>query len=135
MSIGHYVRKLAGFTPALPTPFDDNDAIDAPAFENFCELQISNGATALVVGGTTGEAPNLSRDEHCKLVHIATTVSRGRVPIIAGAGSNSTHHAIELTKDAEASGADALLSITTQAGPIRSFFGNRSFDRLADHSL
>jgi 4-hydroxy-tetrahydrodipicolinate synthase len=122
MSIGHYVRKLAGFTPALPTPFDDNDAIDAPAFENFCELQISNGATALVVGGTTGEAPNLSRDEHCKLVHIATTVSRGRVPIIAGAGSNSTHHAIELTKDAEASGADALLSIVpyynrpTQAG-------------------
>ena len=99
-----------------------NDAIDAPAFENFCELQISNGATALVVGGTTGEEPNLSRDEHCKLLRIATTVSRGRVPIIAGAGSNSTHHAIELTKDAEASGADALLSIVpyynrpTQAG-------------------
>jgi 4-hydroxy-tetrahydrodipicolinate synthase len=80
----------------LPTPFDENDAINAAAFEHFYELQISNGATALVVGGTTGEAPNLSREEHCKLLRIATGVSRGRVRIIAGAGSNSTQHAIEL---------------------------------------
>jgi 4-hydroxy-tetrahydrodipicolinate synthase len=122
MSIGRHVYKLTGYSPALPTPFDDNDAIDAAAFENFCELQISNGATALVVGGTTGEAPNLSREEHCKLLRVATGVSRGRVPIIAGAGSNSTQHAIELTKDAEATGADAILSIVpyynrpTQAG-------------------
>jgi 4-hydroxy-tetrahydrodipicolinate synthase len=71
---------------------------------------------------TTGEAPNLSGEEHRKLLRIATGVSRGRVPIIAGAGSNSTQHAIELTKDAEASGADAILSVVpyynrpTQAG-------------------
>jgi len=122
MSIGRHVCKLLGYAPALPTPFDDNDAIDAAAFENFCELQISNGATALVVGGTTGEAPNLSGEEHRKLLRIAAGVSRGRVPIIAGAGSNSTQHAIELTKDAEASGADAVLSVVpyynrpTQAG-------------------
>jgi 4-hydroxy-tetrahydrodipicolinate synthase len=122
MSIGRHVWKLSGYAPALPTPFDENDAIDAAAFEHFCELQISNGATALVAGGTTGEAPNLSREEHCKLVGIATGVSRGRVPIIAGAGSNSTQHAIELTKDAEASGADAIMSVVpyynrpTQAG-------------------
>ena len=122
MSIGRHVYELAGYAPALPTPFDDNDAIDAAAFENFCELQISNGATALVAGGTTGEAPNLSREEHRRLLHVATEVSCGRVPIIAGAGSNSTQHAIELTKDAEASGADAILSIVpyynrpTQAG-------------------
>jgi 4-hydroxy-tetrahydrodipicolinate synthase len=111
MFTGRHVCKLAGYAPALPTPFEDDEAIDAAAFEHFCELQISNGATALVVGGTTGEAPNLTREEHCRLLHIATGVSRGRVPIIAGAGSNATQHAIELTKDAEVSGADAILSI------------------------
>jgi 4-hydroxy-tetrahydrodipicolinate synthase len=122
MTIGRHVWKLSGYAPALPTPFDENDAIDAAAFEHLCELQISNGATALVVGGTTGEAPNLSGEEHRKLLRIATGVSRGRVPIIAEAGSNSTQHAIELTKDAEASGADAILSVVpyynrpTQAG-------------------
>lgn len=122
MSIGRHVCKLAGYAPALPTPFDDNNAIDAAAFEYFCELQILNGATALAVGGTAGEAPNLSRAEHRKLVRIAAGVSRGRVPVIAGAGSNSTQHAIELTKDAEASDADAILSVVpyynrpTQAG-------------------
>jgi 4-hydroxy-tetrahydrodipicolinate synthase len=111
MSIGGHIRKLSGYASALPTPFDENDAIDAAAFEHFCELQISNGATALVVGGTTGEAPNLSREERCKLIRIATGVSRGRVPIIAGAGSNSTQHAIELSNDAKVSGADAILSV------------------------
>jgi 4-hydroxy-tetrahydrodipicolinate synthase len=122
MSLGHQVWKLSGYAPALPTPFDENDAIDAAAFEHFCELQISNGATALVVGATTGEAPNLSSEEHRKLLRIAAGVSCGRVPIIAGAGSNATQHAIELTKDAEASGADAILSVVpyynrpTQAG-------------------
>ena len=90
MSMGCHVWKLSGYAPALPTPFDDDDSIDAAAFERFCELQISNGATALVVGGTSGEAPNLSSEEHRKLRRIATGVSCGRVPIIAGAGSNST---------------------------------------------
>jgi 4-hydroxy-tetrahydrodipicolinate synthase len=122
MSIGRHVRKLSGYAPALPTPFDENSVIDVAAFAHFCELQISNGATALVVGGTTGEAPTLSGEEHRKLLRVAAGVSRGRVPIIAGAGSNSTQHAIELTKDAEASGADAILSVVpyynrpTQAG-------------------
>ncbi len=122
MSAGRQIFELSGYAPALPTPFDGNDEIDEAAFEHFCELQIASGSTALVVGGTTGEAPNLSREEHRKLVRIATGVSRSRVPIIAGAGSNSTQHAIELTKDAEASGADAILSVVpyynrpTQAG-------------------
>jgi 4-hydroxy-tetrahydrodipicolinate synthase len=122
MSIDRHVWKLSGYAPALPTPFDENNLIDAAAFAHFCALQITNGATALVVGGTTGEAPTLSAEEHRKLLRVATEVSRGRVPIIAGAGSNSTKHAIELTKDAEASGADAILSVVpyynrpTQAG-------------------
>jgi 4-hydroxy-tetrahydrodipicolinate synthase len=80
------------------------------------------GATALVVCGTTGEAPTLSPAEHGALIRIAVGVARARIPVIAGAGSNSTAHAIELTKDAEALGADAILSVVpyynkpTQAG-------------------
>lgn len=110
-AIGRHVSKLSGYAPALPTPFDANDRIDGDAFAALCDLQIAAGATALVVCGTTGESPNLTDHEHCELVHIAVQVSRGRVPVIAGAGSNSTEHAIALTEDAEANGADAVLSV------------------------
>ena len=110
-TLGRYVSKLSGYAPAVPTPFDDDGNIDAAAFEHFCERQIREGATALVVCGTTGEAPTLRPGEHHVLVRIAVDVARGRVPVIAGAGSNSTAHAIELSKDAEASGADAILSV------------------------
>jgi 4-hydroxy-tetrahydrodipicolinate synthase len=110
-AIGRHVSKLSGYAPALPTPFTDDDRIDGDAFERLCDLQIENGATALVVCGTTGEAPNLSRAEHRELIRIAAGISRGGVPVIAGAGSNATAHAIELGKDAEESGADALLSV------------------------
>jgi len=110
-TIGRHVLKLSGYAPALPTPFDAADGIDGAAFERLCDLQIRCGATALVVCGTTGEAPNLLAQEHGKLVRIAVEVARGRVPVIAGAGSNATDHAIELTTDAEANGADAILSV------------------------
>jgi 4-hydroxy-tetrahydrodipicolinate synthase len=103
--------KLSGYAPALPTPFTGDDGIDAEAFERICHLQILHGATALVVGGTTGEASTLRPDEHTELIRIAAAVSRGRVPVIAGAGSNTTAHAIELSTEAETSGADALLSV------------------------
>ena len=109
--IGRHVSKLSGYAPAVPTPFGADGNIDAPAFAQFCESQIREGATALVVCGTTGEAPTLRPAEHHVLVRIAVDVARGRVPVIAGAGSNSTAHAIELTKDAEAGGADAILSV------------------------
>lgn len=121
MLIGRHVSKLAGFAPALPTPFDADGRIDPAAFERFCALQVGAGATGLVVCGTTGEAPTLTLDEHSRLVRIAASVARG-IPVIAGAGSNSTSHAIELTKIAEAAGADAVLSVVpyynkpTQAG-------------------
>ena len=111
MTLGRHVCKLSGYAPALPTPFDDDESIDCTAFENFCDRQIQEGATALVVGGTTGEAPTLSPAEHRTLIRIAAGVSCGRVPVIAGAGSNSTDHAIALTQDAEARGADAILSV------------------------
>jgi 4-hydroxy-tetrahydrodipicolinate synthase len=126
-SIGRHVSKLAGFAPALPTPFTDQGDVDGAAFEHFCDLQIRAGATALVVCGTTGEAPTLRPAEHHVLVRIAVDVADGRVPVIAGAGSNSTAHAIELSKDAEAAGADAVLSVVpyynkpTQAGMTAHF--------------
>ena len=109
--IGRHVSKLSGYAPAIPTPFDNDGNVDVAAFERFCERQIRVGATALVVCGTTGEAPTLRPGEHHILVRIAVDVARGRVPVIAGAGSNSTAHAIEQTKDAEAGGADAILSV------------------------
>jgi len=110
-AIGRHVSKLSGYAPALPTPFNDDGNIDVAAFEQFCDRQIQEGATALVVCGTTGEAPTLRPDEHTTLIQIAVGVARGRIPVIAGAGSNSTAHAIELTRDAEAAGADAILSV------------------------
>jgi 4-hydroxy-tetrahydrodipicolinate synthase len=102
---------LGGFIADLPTPFDDDDRIDWPAFEMLCEHQIRSGATALVVGETMGEASTLSREEHEEIVAAAVGIARGRITVIAGAGSNSTSQAIELTSEAEAAGADAVLSV------------------------
>ena len=101
---------LGGFIADLPTPFDD-DRIDWPAFEMLCEHQIRSGATALVVGETMGEASTLSREEHEEIIAAAVGIARGRITVIAGAGSNSTSQAIELTSEAEAAGADAVLSV------------------------
>jgi len=111
LTIGRHVSKLSGYAPALPTPFGDDGNVDVATFEQLCDRQIRAGATALVVCGTTGEAPTLSPAEHTTLIQIAVGVARGRIPVIAGAGSNSTAHAIELTRDAEAAGADAILSV------------------------
>ncbi|HEY1309429.1 MAG TPA: 4-hydroxy-tetrahydrodipicolinate synthase, partial [Pseudolabrys sp.] len=127
LTIGRHVSKISGYAPALPTPFTHQGDVDGGAFEHFCDLQIRAGATALVVCGTTGEAPTLRPDEHLVLVRIAVDVANGQVPVIAGAGSNSTAHAIELSKDAEAAGADAILSVVpyynkpTQAGMAAHF--------------
>ncbi|MEW6454910.1 MAG: 4-hydroxy-tetrahydrodipicolinate synthase [Pseudomonadota bacterium] len=121
-SIERHVSKLSGYAPAIPTPFNAEGHIDNAAFEKFCGLQIDHGAAALVVCGTTGEAPTLNADEQSALVRMAVRVAARRVPVIAGAGSNSTARAIELAKEAEAADADAILSIApyynkpTQAG-------------------
>jgi 4-hydroxy-tetrahydrodipicolinate synthase len=103
--------RLSGFSPAVPTPFDESGEVDVAALECLCDWQIRHGANALVVCGTTGEAPTLSRAEHDQIVRIAVDVARGRVPVIAGTGSNSTSQAIELSRDAERAGADAVLSV------------------------
>jgi 4-hydroxy-tetrahydrodipicolinate synthase len=105
------IATLCGYASALPTPFK-GERIDADAFESFCQWQIEQGSAALVVNGTTGEAPTLTRDEQNRLVARASEVAQGRVPVIAGAGSNSTSHAIEIARDAERAGANALLAVT-----------------------
>jgi 4-hydroxy-tetrahydrodipicolinate synthase len=102
---------LGGFIADLPTPFDDDDRIDWQAFEMLCEHQIRSGATAIVVGETMGEASTLSREEHEEIISAAANIARGRIAVIAGAGSNSTSQAMELTMEAEAAGADAVLSV------------------------
>ncbi|HEY7662605.1 MAG TPA: 4-hydroxy-tetrahydrodipicolinate synthase [Xanthobacteraceae bacterium] len=103
--------RLRGYAPALPTPFADSGELDLTALERLCRRQIEEGASALVVCETTGEAPTLDRAEHDAVIRVAVAQSRGRIPVIAGAGSNSTSQAIELAKDAEVAGADAVLSV------------------------
>jgi 4-hydroxy-tetrahydrodipicolinate synthase len=111
MITGKHVSRLSGYAPALPTPFDQNGNVDTAALKALCGRQIQEGATALVVCGTTGEAPTLNRAEHYTIVCIAVSVAQGRAPVIAGAGSNSTSQAIEPARDAEAAGAGAVLSV------------------------
>jgi len=102
---------LAGYIPDIPTPFDENGAIDLGAFAKLCERQIEAGATAILVSETNGEASTLTPMEQRRIICAAVEAARGRVRVIAGAGSNSTSQAIELTQRAEAEGADAVLSV------------------------
>jgi 4-hydroxy-tetrahydrodipicolinate synthase len=99
-----------GSIPALVTPFAAG-RVDLAIFRALVEWQIDEGSNGLVPCGTTGEAATLSFDEQRSLIEAAVDVSRGRVPVIAGCGSNSTAHAIELTKMAKAAGADAALHV------------------------
>ena len=107
----HPAIWLAGYIPDLPTPFDEEGDLDLVAFARLCERQIAAGASAIVVGETAGEASTLTPAEQERLVRAAVEIARGRVRVIAGAGSNSTSQAIELTRRAEAAGADAVLSV------------------------
>ena len=99
-----------GSIPALVTPFK-NGAIDRDAFADLIEHQINGGSSALVPCGTTGESATLSHAEHREVVELCIQVAGGRVPVIAGAGSNSTREAIELVEHAKSVGADAALVI------------------------
>src|SRR6202140_5423110 len=110
-AVADSARWLAGYIPDLPTPFDETGAVDLAAFARLCERQIEAGVLAIVVGETAGEAPTLTPVEHDTIVRAAVGIARGRLRVIAGAGSNSTSQAIELTRRAEAAGADAVLSV------------------------
>jgi 4-hydroxy-tetrahydrodipicolinate synthase len=110
-SANHSNSWLAGSIADLPTPFDDQDGVDWAQFAMLCERQIEAGAKAIVIAETAGEASTLTPAEHDALIRAAVQTARGRVRVIAGAGSNATSHAIELTRLAEAAGADAILSV------------------------
>ena len=99
-----------GSIPALVTPFAAGRVNEA-AFRDLVEWQIDEGSNALVPCGTTGEGATLADDEHRRVIEITVEAARGRVPVIAGCGSNNTAHAIELTKAAKAAGADAALHV------------------------
>jgi 4-hydroxy-tetrahydrodipicolinate synthase len=118
--------RLRGSCTALITPFKAGK-LDSAGFQRFVEWQIQQGTDVLVPVGTTGEAPTLSHTEHRQVIELCIKASAGRVPVIAGAGSNSTEEAIELTRFAKAAGAQAALHSTgyynkpTQEGLYRHF--------------
>ena len=99
-----------GSIPALVTPFAAG-RVDHATIREFVEWQIDEGSNALVPCGTTGEAATLTTDEHREVIALTVEVARGRVPVIAGCGSNNTAHAIELTRNAKDAGADAALHV------------------------
>ena len=103
--------SFRGSFTALVTPFK-NGSLDEKAFRELVDWQIAEGTNGLVPVGTTGESPTLSHDEHMKVVEWCIEQSKGRVPIVAGSGSNSTKEAIELSKHAEKAGSDAVLIVT-----------------------
>ena len=119
-------ERIKGSIPALITPMKDGK-VDEAAFRKFVSWQIEQGSQGLVPCGTTGESPTLSHEEHMRVVELCVEEAAGRVPVIAGAGSNSTDEAIALTRHAKEVGADAVLSVTgyynkpSQEGQYRHF--------------
>jgi 4-hydroxy-tetrahydrodipicolinate synthase len=103
--------RFRGSFTALITPFK-NGSLDEKAFRELVEWQIAEGTNGLVPVGTTGESPTLSHDEHMLVVEWCIDQARGRVPVIAGAGSNSTKEAVSLAQHAEQAGADAVLVVS-----------------------
>jgi 4-hydroxy-tetrahydrodipicolinate synthase len=118
--------SFRGSFTALATPFN-NGSVDEKAFRALVDWQIAEGTNGLVPAGTTGESPTLSHEEHKEVVEWCIDQAKGRVPVIAGAGSNSTREAIELSQHAEQAGADAVLVVTpyynkpTQEGLFQHF--------------
>src|SRR5437868_11971745 len=118
--------RIKGSITALITPFKDGK-VDERAFRKLVNWQIEEGTQGLVPCGTTGESPTLSHDEHDRVIALCVQETNGRVPVIAGAGSNSTDEAIRLTRHAKDVGCDAVLSVTgyynkpTQEGHYRHF--------------
>ncbi len=105
------MKTLRGSITALVTPFKDGQ-VDEDAFRGLVNWQVEEGVHGLVPVGTTGESPTLSHQEHDRVVEICVQETKGRVPVIAGAGSNSTAEAIAFSRNAEKVGADALLIVT-----------------------
>ena len=116
---------FTGSIPALITPFR-NGAVDDKTFQDLVEWQIGEGSDGLVPVGTTGESPTLSHAEHKRVVELCIEAAAGRVPVIAGAGSNNTEEAIDLSVHAEKAGADAVLIVAP-------YYNKPSQDGLYQH--
>jgi 4-hydroxy-tetrahydrodipicolinate synthase len=120
------MMNLRGSIPALITPFRDGQ-VDAKAFQIFVDWQISEGSHGVFPCGTTGESPTLTPEEHRRVIDLCIEVAKGRVPVLAGTGSNSTDEAIAYARHAEKAGADAQVVVTpyynkpTQEGLYRHF--------------
>lgn len=118
---------FTGAGVAIVTPFTENNEVNYPKLEEIINYQIENGTDSIIICGTTGEASTLTHEEHLECIRVAVESVRGRVPVIAGTGSNCTETAIYLSKEAEKSGADGLLVVTpyynkaTQKGLIEHF--------------
>ena len=103
---------IQGSIVALVTPMDESGAVDWASLQQLVEFHIAQGTDAIVSVGTTGESATLDEDEHCAVIKATVDYAKGRIPIIAGTGSNSTREAISLTKRAKEVGADACLIVT-----------------------
>ncbi len=118
---------ITGSLVAIVTPMKDDGAIDLARFRSLIDWHVAEGTDGIVVVGTTGESPTVNFDEHKELIRVAVEHSKGRIPIIAGTGGNSTAEAIELTESAKKAGATACLSVVpyynkpTQEGLYRHF--------------
>lgn len=112
---------------AIITPFDENNKVDFQKLEQIIEYQIENGTDALIVCGTTGEKSTLLHEEHVGVIRHAVACTAGRIPVIAGTGSNDTEYTVRLSNEAESCGADGLLLVTpyynktSQEGLIRHY--------------
>jgi len=101
-----------GSMVALVTPMNEDGSLDVPVLRRLIDFHVENGTDAIVAVGTTGESPTLDMDEHCEVIRLTVEHARGRIPVIAGTGANSTTEAIELTRCAQKAGADACLLVT-----------------------
>ena len=105
------MKPILGSIVALVTPMHDDGRIDADALRRLIDWHIAEGTDCICVVGTTGESPTVSVEEHCEVIRVAVEHAKGRVPIMAGTGGNSTREAIELSRYAKEVGADCALSV------------------------
>jgi len=105
------MKPIVGSIVALVTPFNEDDSVDYPGLRRLIDWHIAEGTDCIGVVGTTGESPTVSVDEHCEIIRVAVSHAAGRVPIMAGAGANSTREAIELTRFSKEVGADCSLQV------------------------
>src|SRR3954470_14499944 len=121
------MTPITGSIVALATPMHDDGSVDYAALKRLIDWHIAEGTDCIGVVGTTGESPTVSVEEHCEIIRVAVEHAAGRVPIMAGAGANSTQEAIELSRFARSVGADCTLQVVpyynkpSQEGMYRHF--------------